>query len=233
MKCAECQELIQQHLDGLEPANPADLELHLRSCPSCRAEYVATNTLRSGLRLLTPPAPPAGLAGRITAQLQGEQRSRLLWRRRARVVLAVAAAVLLLVSAWLLRPGTPRPDNPPTVPEQLVEKTPKPPEKLPEKPSEEPLDLRESVSQVCEVMVRASTRTKDRAVAEGRAFLPLVSATPAPTSVPPSPEPVRSFKEAGQGVSEGLAPVADSARRAFDLFLRDLPPMGQEEKPGL
>jgi predicted anti-sigma-YlaC factor YlaD len=42
--------------------------------------------------------------------------------------------------------------------------------------------------------------------------------------------PTRSLREAGQGVSEGLEPVTNSARRAFDLFLRELPPMDGESK---
>jgi len=231
MKCAECQELIQQRLDGLEPSDPAALELHLRGCSTCRALHGATGRLRGGILLLKPPAPPPGMSGRIAARLQADYRSRLLWRGRVRFAIATAAAVLLLVSAWLLRPNVPQqPDNA-LAPNEIAKN---PPPKPPEKPAEESLDIRESVSEVSSVMVNAATRTTDAAVAEGRAFLPLVSSTSLPTlNVSPPAEPTRSLKEAGQGVSDGLAPVADSARRAFDLFLRDLPPMGLEEKPGL
>jgi hypothetical protein len=35
--------------------------------------------------------------------------------------------------------------------------------------------------------------------------------------------PTRPLREAGEGVSEGLEPVTTSARRAVDLFLRELP----------
>ena len=35
--------------------------------------------------------------------------------------------------------------------------------------------------------------------------------------------PTRSLREAGQGVSAGLEPITNSARRAFDLFLREVP----------
>jgi hypothetical protein len=34
---------------------------------------------------------------------------------------------------------------------------------------------------------------------------------------------VRSLVEAGQGVSAGLEPVANSARRAVQIFLREIP----------
>jgi len=231
MKCAECQERIQQRLDGLEPSDPAELELHLRDCSACRALDVVASRLRGGIRLLKPPAPPPGMSGRIAARLQADYRSRLLWRRQVPFALAAAAAVLLLVSAWLLRPTVPQPLDNTGDPNQLATQ---PPPKPPEKPAEESLDIRESVSEVSSVMVNAATRTTDAVAAEGRAFLPLMSSTSLPTlNVSPPTEPTRSLKEAGQGVSDGLAPVADSARRAFDLFLRDLPPMGLEEKPGL
>jgi len=112
MKCAEYQELIQQHLDGLEPSDPAALEAHLRSCPACQALHAATTRLRAGLRLLTPPAPPPGMACRIATRLQVDYRSRLLWRGTIRVALAVAAAVL--AARVRLAPATH--DSPATVP---------------------------------------------------------------------------------------------------------------------
>jgi hypothetical protein len=45
--------------------------------------------------------------------------------------------------------------------------------------------------------------------------------------------PAQSLRQAGQGVATGLEPVATSARRAFDLFLRDIPPVAPEVKSGL
>ncbi len=231
MKCAECQDLIQQRLDGLEPSNSSEVELHLRECPACRALQAAACRLHQGLRLLTPPLPSAGLGLRIASLLQAEQKSQLRWRRRMRLGLAAAAAVLLLVSAWLIRFAAPtRPGVPRDEPNQLAGK---PAEPETPTPAEQAFDLRESVSEVGSAMVSAATRTTDAALEQSRAFLPLVPSAPMPTLNVPAPmEPTRSLKEAGQGVSDGLAPVADSARRAIDLFLRDLPPVELEGKTG-
>jgi hypothetical protein len=146
------------------------------------------------------------------------------------LVLAAAAAVLVVVSAWLLRPGTP-PDNP--IGDSTQQASTTQPAPSPEKPGDESPDLSEAVSEVGSAVVSAATRTTDAAAAQGRAFLPLVPSAPMPSfSVSTTMEPTRSLKEAGQGVSDGLAPVTDSARRAVDLFIRDLSPMGLEDKTG-
>lgn len=227
MKCAQCQELIHQRLDGLEPSDSAALEPHLRECPACRALITATNRLCGGLRLLSPPSPPRELNARITACLQAESTARLHRRRRLGIALALAASVLVIVSAWLLRPGAPVvSDNSSSHLNHQANQRPSP-------PSEDALDLRESVSEVGSAMVSAATRTTDAALAQSLALLPRVPSAPIPTlNVPVPTEPARSLQEAGQGLSEGLAPVTDSARRAFDLFLRDLSPMEFEGKPG-
>jgi hypothetical protein len=41
------------------------------------------------------------------------------------------------------------------------------------------------------------------------------------------------LREAGEGVGDGLEPVTNSARRAVDLFLRELPPMDLGANSGL
>jgi hypothetical protein len=48
----------------------------------------------------------------------------------------------------------------------------------------------------------------------------------------PLDPPSQSLREAGQNVSSGLEPVANSARRAMNLFWRDLPPMEPTKKHG-
>jgi hypothetical protein len=49
----------------------------------------------------------------------------------------------------------------------------------------------------------------------------------------PPDAPVKSLREAGESVSAGLGPVASSARRAVDLFIRDLSPAGGSTRRGL
>ncbi len=46
-------------------------------------------------------------------------------------------------------------------------------------------------------------------------------------------EPARTLTQTGQNLSASLEPVTSSARRAVDLFLRELPPVETEPKPDL
>jgi hypothetical protein len=63
-------------------------------------------------------------------------------------------------------------------------------------------------------------------------LLPTMDDSLLPPMELPSPlEPTLSG--AGEGVSAGLEPLADSARRAIALFRRDLPPAGPDKKPEL
>jgi hypothetical protein len=233
MNCVDCQDLLQRHLDGLDLGDQGDLELHLVSCPACRIWHDAAGRLQQGLGQLTPELPPVGLAARIGARLLDEHAARRRWRRRVVLVSAAAALLAVVLSARLfwfplapidlpLNPsgpvvrqdGTNKPSNPPIV---------------------DRVTVRDSVSEVGSVMASAAARTADATVEQSRIFLPLVASAQIPSlQLPPTVEaPTLPLREAGQGMSDGLAPVADSARRAFDLFLRDLPPMNLDEKSGL
>lgn len=229
MNCADCQDLLQQHLDGVELTDQAALDLHLGCCSSCRVLHGAGGRLRQGLRLLVPPTPPRGLAGQVAARLLQEHAARQ--RRRRVLFLAAAAALLaLLLSARLLWFPTEVARNTqerPVVqdgPEELVE-----PQHVEKGPT-----VRDSMSEVGSMMVSAVTRTADATLAQSRNLLPLVPSASLPSLPIPKLDPATGpLGEAGQGVSEGLAPVTDSAKRAFDMFLRDLPPMNLDEKHGL
>jgi hypothetical protein len=84
--------------------------------------------------------------------------------------------------------------------------------------------LRDSVDQAREAVVALTSRTAEEALGKTRRLLakvPDLSVAKGATIEPP----VRTLREAGAGVTAGLAPLTDSARRAVDLFLRDLPPI--------
>ena len=83
-------------------------------------------------------------------------------------------------------------------------------------------------------MAALTTRTADETVAKTKGLLPVVT-DPIPDKIDPetpTDRPARSLSETGEGVTAGLAPVADSARRAVGLFLRELPPMEARPKTG-
>ena len=80
-------------------------------------------------------------------------------------------------------------------------------------------------------MAALTNHTAGETVESTRWLVPKVSAPELPKvdleSIEPATGPLR---EAGEGVSAGLEPVTNSARRAFGLFLRELPPMDEAPK---
>jgi hypothetical protein len=228
MNCAESHELLQRRLDG-EAVNEAGLGEHLLFCPGCRLQHAAAHRLLGGLEALEPPPPPDGLSRRIVARVLAERRARL--ARRLVLPLAAAAGLLLAVSLLArLWPPAPLPTEPPTI----AQRPPEPPEvDVPELLP--PPSLRDSVTEAGSAVVRATRRTADETVKQTRALLPSLPAPglDEPAALTPAPAASASLREAGQGVSAGLEPVASSARRAVDMFLREIPPVEPESKPGL
>lgn len=221
MNCPEVQERVQRWLDGESELGLASLETHLSSCLSCRELVQAAQRLAWGLRLRAP-LPLVGLAERITSRILQEQRSRR-WRRRVVVGLALAASVLAAVflGRFLGRPTPPEP-----VPEERVvqQETPPPP-------------IGQEVHEVQLALGALVRRAADETVDQGRLLLPnqILPSTPlAPDSWQISlDEPARTLAQTGQSLSASLEPVTGSARRAMDLFLRELSPVETELKPDL
>jgi len=225
MKCQACQDLLQQPLDGqaLPGAAQAELEKHLHACPECWALQAGLRRLGAGLRLLAPPAPPAHLAQQIVAQVRRQQRQRL--RVRWLAGAALAAGLLLVVLLW--RPWQAGVPDGGGKSGTMAEVKP-----VPEQPVVPAVNLRQTMEEAGSVMASLTSQTADATMDQTRLFLPLV---PGPTlSSLDIPQPATlSLGDAGRGVSAGLEPVTSSARRAVDLFFRDLPPMTLSEKPGL
>jgi hypothetical protein len=92
--------------------------------------------------------------------------------------------------------------------------------------------LRESVAEVAQLTRRKADETVGQALNLVPEVLkaPPADAWPRPTPLDP---PARSLRQAGQSVTAGLEPVADSARRALNLFLREIPPVEAEGKRGM
>jgi predicted anti-sigma-YlaC factor YlaD len=219
MNCRDFHDLVQERLDGGDFDAPPAFDEHLRACPACAALNGAAVRLSEGLRLLAPPAPPPDLAARIVARLTRKGRLRRPRGRRVAVPLALAACLLVAIAARLYWPRSPTPADKPGSGPVVEQKKPAPPD---------PVDLRASVDEAKQAVVALTARTADEAVDRARRLLPPAPATPAPP-----PAPAQALREAGEGVSDGLEPVTNSARRAVDLFLRELPPMDLGENRGL
>jgi hypothetical protein len=87
--------------------------------------------------------------------------------------------------------------------------------------------LNQSVEEARSALVALVNRTADETLGPGKALLPTalpVSPLPAPDAWQQTLEPpVESLREAQQNVALGLEPVTNSARRAVNLFLREMP----------
>jgi anti-sigma factor RsiW len=227
MNCQTCQELMQQRLDGT-PAETQEIDRHVAECPGCAALHAASLRLSAGLRRLDPPRSPPGLTVRIVAAVLDEQRAARQRRRLRAAVLALAACLLVgtavagLHYAGVLKFGT---DAPP-----FVGNRPKQPEPVP--PAASAPSVRESVSEAGSALATLTTRTADETVGQTRLLVPMVTGpTLDELDMPPALEPTKPYLEAGQGVRVALEPVTNSARRAVDLFRRDLPQVGPAAKP--
>jgi predicted anti-sigma-YlaC factor YlaD len=222
-----CQDLLQQYLDGGAVADQAEVESHLRQCPACAALHAAGRRLGEGLRLLTAHRFSADLTERIVFRVRADYRTRL--RRRWLTVAALAAGILAVVLArWYWPVSDP---SGPMGPSPQVKGPPQPPSP-PDgdaRPDTDPLN--QSVSEIGSAMASLTSRAAGNTLAQTKMLLPAVAV---PLSNLPLEAPLEApdvpLRDAGHGVSVGLEPVASSARRAVDLFLRELPPMQLDEK---
>jgi hypothetical protein len=197
MTCRVCEELINAYLDG----GPADeLEAHARACPECAARRAEADRLLAALAALPPVEPPSDLAARVTAtaltDLRRQRRDRLR-RWAAPLALAAAAAVLLAIIPRLWKTEPPAPA-----------------------PAPEAVALRDSVSRAGQAVASLTARTaEETARLLPPMEVPVIETPMGPASGPPL-EPIR---EAGESVASRLQPLTDPARRAVNLFFRDLP----------
>jgi len=229
VNCQASHNLLQQRLDGTPIESPELLE-HLRGCADCRTLEQATRRLQDGLRRLTPPLPPPDFAARIADRvLLDRRRTRRRAKRRWAVTLALAAGLFIALGLRLdWRGQSPTRESGTSEPE--VTQAPPLPKETPVLPPASPT-LRESVAEASEAVASLTSKTADETVSSTRW---LVREVPRPSlpkvDLESIESPTRPLREAGQGVSDGLEPVTNSARRAVGLFLRELPPMDGEPK---
>jgi hypothetical protein len=224
MNCHASHDLLQQDLDGTPIESPEWLE-HLRGCPDCRALAVAARRLQKGLGLLATPLPPLDLAARIADRvLLDRQRARRRARRRWAVSLALAAGLFVALALrldWRGRPAEHKSNQSESI---VKSETPVP-------PAAEAPTLRESAAELGGAVASLTSQTADETMEQTSWLVPKMTGPVLPkvdlASIEP---PTRPLREAGEGVSAGFEPVTSSARRAVDLFLRELPPMETESK---
>ena len=218
MNCCIAHDLLQQSLDGTPIESPEWLA-HLQQCAECRALASAGRRLQDGLRLLISPLPPPDLAERIVQRVRLERRRAQ--RRRLATGLALAAGLLLALTLRFNWYGSPHgPDVAP--PEPVAKST--------SARTEQPTPtLRQSAAELGEVFTELSNETAEETIGQTSRWVSsavLSSEFRVLSGVGQNSELRTQNSElqaAGEGLSEGLEPVAKSARRALDLFLRELP----------
>jgi predicted anti-sigma-YlaC factor YlaD len=225
MTCGEVRERLHEMVERGASQPDGPLAEHLATCRACAGWHAAVKRFGEGLRALDAPRPPDGFAERVAAQVHIDRFARARARRRWVAAAALAASLLLTVSlGYSLRskknavfnPGPPAADNG----DKAGEPTPSP---------------RASVAEAGDAVAALSRRATDETVEQTRLLWPVVSAPISfegvDLSTPLDPS-AQSLREAGQNVSTGLEPVTTSARRAVNLFWRDLPPVEPAKKQG-
>jgi hypothetical protein len=216
MTCHDCQEHLQRMLDGEIPDRQSGLEAHLRDCSTCSELRQAARRLQTAVRLIPTPAPPAGLSRRIVDRALADHQGRTRARQRLGILAMAASVLLTLVGGYIwLRQHTPNAHQTVTRNREVSPTAPSAP------------SLRDSVVEAGTAVVNLTKRTADDTVEPTRFLwsLPLPRADLNDTALEKTLEPpARSLREASQSVSLGLQPVTNSARRALDLFLRELTP---------
>jgi hypothetical protein len=223
MNCSLAQELLQRSLDDSILDESPQWSAHLRECADCASLAEAARFLQEGLRLLPASTPPLDLEARIVKKVLRERRRRA--RLRWGVGFALAAGMLLAIAMRFEgRRISPQPVSPA---QETAEKTPSNPKE------DATPTLRDSAAELGEVFASLTSQTATETVEQTRlwaAILPSPELPKVELNSARTRPPTRPLREASQGVSEGLEPVTTSARRAVDLFLRELPPMESEPK---
>jgi Putative zinc-finger len=219
MNCHECEEWLQRRLDG-DPAAAVELEEHLAGCPSCRQQHQAAVLLLEGLQGLKRSLRHRNLTGSILTRVAMDRRA----QRRLRVRMAggaLAACLLLAALAgylWLPGSDTRRPvasgtELPAPAP-QAVARAP---------------SLTTSVAEARAAVASLTERLADKGKEQAQRWWPVgpldvSQALPRVAELETPLDPAaKSLLQTGQGMSEGLQSVAQSARRAVAYFMRELP----------
>lgn len=220
MNCAESLERLQQWLDGDSTADEPAWLRHIDHCVECRDARRAAGLLRE-LRLIPQPEPTLLLANRLTAAVLADIRMRRMVRRR-KIFLTCAVAAAAVIALVLSLPRHSVAPRNPEVAEVPVTSHPTP---------EVAGSLNDSMAEAQTAVVSLTRRTADDAVGTSRFLfaIPPVS-SPALNEAALEP-PTKSLRGAGESMATGLEPVASSARRALDLFLRDLSPSPSRPSP--
>jgi len=221
--CSAFEDALQAYLDGTASTLPAECEAHRAVCAACRQEFVAATLLR-GFRQ-SPVAAPAELTDRLVAAVLADSAQVNRTRRLTRGVVSVlaAAACLFLVLGLMYRFALGVHEE---AVRPLVENRPNVTEQEPAR-----ISVDDNIATAGDALASLARRSASPSVEPAK----LLPAPPAISLSDPLPDPTepaaQSLAEIRQGAWSGFEPVGRTARRAFNLFLREVP-VQADKNPG-
>jgi hypothetical protein len=202
--CEPAQAALQRLLDGDPGWDGPEAAAHRAGCVACREELVLARQMAGVLR---PAAAPAELAGRVLgAAVASRRRRRVL--RYAGVAGALAASVLLAVVT--VQPRTQTITEHPTVATLPRAKD----QPAPTRP------LGHAVADARDALVSLTRRTATETRQTSASLIP----NPKLPDMPGTGDGLEPLADAQAGAARSVDPIATSARRAVNLFLRAADP---------
>jgi hypothetical protein len=220
--CSTFRNALQDYLDGVAGDLGAHGEAHRLGCASCRADYRAAVILAKALSRCEAVIVPVGLTDQLVAAVLNDlpNRRREHGRRTTRWVMAATIAASLLLVAGLMRHfsrSDSRPRGAPSIPTSIDLATTKP----------TAISVDANLAEAGAALTSLTRRTADEALEPTRKLLTPAKQMPQMPPLDPFATTIQpaaqSLADIRQGAASGFAPVANSARRAFALFIRDLP----------
>ena len=197
-ECTFFDALVHGVLDGDRPV--ADLEdPHIAACEPCRGSALAARMLSAGWNLPTP-VPPIDFASRIVPSvLANRQRERAI--RRTVVAVAASLAACVMVTVFAL----PRPAGGPSmaIKGANTQTDPKPPQVV------------ESFRLAGSAFVSLTKRAASESLEPAKNLLVGIER-------PDPPLPATRPFETGLPASSPVEPITNTAKRAINLFIRDV-----------
>jgi hypothetical protein len=218
MTCEQYREMLNRQFDGETVGE--SLTDHARQCPDCAALGRGARRLAQALPNLRPPTPARYLTNNILLEVRDDRRRRLGLRLRIAAA-ALAAAMLLVVAVPSFWPGAKK---------QVAATQPPVVQSTQPANQETMVTLRDTVNEAGQAVGQLTARTANETA--GSFWEILTSPRLNDWDQQPQIEsPTRPLQETGQSAVAAIEPVTNSARRAFGMLLRDMPPMDQPAKP--
>ncbi len=216
--CAQSHAALQNRLDGDPQPFSEPVRQHLNQCAECKAYADAAQSLLAALPALKRETPPSGFADRVLAAASAQPfrpwyKRRLIWTGGFALAASVLIAVLVVrESATTIGVREVVVKGPPPVKEELP----------PALASEKPVPLRDSLQEAGSAVGILTRRATEDGFGLSLPKWPMPKAKVDPAGkVDPG---LVSWQEVRHNAAMSIAPITDSAKRAFGVFWREFEP---------